>query len=210
MSSWQCQILLFLLLLGNAAGQVKNSLEGRTFRNDEIGFTYTFPAGFTAWPEDKVPQDATGREHVLLALWNSARSTPVPRMVFLYDALMRPSRLSMEEIAQDFLRSLKPPEGAKLSKPSRVSLANIPMWRMDYWRPDDSGQSYDSAIVIPLQDRRVLFIQMNAASQSELDVLVESLRKLKFGRKKPVITGRRTVGISDYIVQCFFLAYTPS
>jgi len=39
---------------------------------------------------------------------------------------------------------------------------------MDYWRPDDSGQSYNSAMVYPFKGEKVLFIQMNAASQREL------------------------------------------
>ena len=55
---------------------------------------------------------------------------------------------------------------------------------MDYWYPDDAGQDYNSAIVIPLPDRTGLFIQLNAASDTDLNVLVNSLQSLKFDLPK--------------------------
>jgi hypothetical protein len=176
-------VCLSFALIGSTLGQIKDNLTGRTFRNENIGLTYTFPAAFVPEAENKLPQDPNNREHVLLALWDKPRHTPVPRVVLLYDTKINPDRYTLEQIAVRYLQSLKPGEGYKMSKPREVSIGGNTMWRMDYWRPDDSGQSYNSAIAIPFKDRRLLFIQMNAPSQGELDSLVASLQELKFDRK---------------------------
>ena len=133
-------------------------------------------------PESELPRDSAGREHINLALWDNPRRT-IPRAVFLYDSMVRPYGMSREAIADSYLRSIRTGEGYKMGKPRRVSIAGNIMWRMDYWRPDPAGQSYNSGIVIPLQDRRVLAIQMNAASARELDLTVSSLQGLKFDQK---------------------------
>jgi hypothetical protein len=52
------------------------------------------------------------------------------------------------------------------------------------WQPDDLPH-YNSVVVIPLADRRILAIQVNAVSQSELDAEVDSLRELHLDRKQP-------------------------
>jgi len=177
------RICLILAFLGTATGQVKTSLTGRTFKNDNIGLTYTFPEAFTPEPEDQLPQDPKGREHIILALWDKPRHTPIPRIVFLYDTKVEPASFTLKEIAVRYLHSLRPGEGYKMSEPQKVSIAGNTMWRMDYWRADDSGQSYNSAVVIPFKDRRLLFIQMNAPSQRELDSIVDSLHELRFDRR---------------------------
>jgi hypothetical protein len=81
------------------------------------------------------------------------------------------------------LQSLKPGEGFKVERPKKVLVAGNPMWRMDYWRPDNSEQSFHSAFAVPLKDRGVLFIDMNASSRSQLDALVDSLQGLKLDQK---------------------------
>jgi hypothetical protein len=55
------------------------------------------------------------------------------------------------------------------------------MWRLDTWQPDALPR-YNAAVVIPLPDRRILAIQINAPSQSELDAEVDSLSELHFDR----------------------------
>ena len=74
-------------------------------------------------------------------------------------------------------------QGVKVSDPKKISPAGYEIWRLDYWHPADSGPPYNSAIVIPLKDRRILAIQINAPSQNELDAEVESLRGLRFDDK---------------------------
>jgi hypothetical protein len=63
-------------------------------------------------------------------------------------------------------------------------MSGLTLWRMDYWRPDDSGQSFNSMMAIALNDRSVLCIQMNAPSQPELDRLFDSLQRLHIGETK--------------------------
>jgi hypothetical protein len=171
---------LIWVLLGTAICQTKADQPRRTFENKEIGLTYAFPEGLDPTPADQLPRDPNGREHIILALWDKPRHAPVPRIVFLYDAKAAPATLTTEEIAVRYLHSLKPGEGYKMSEPQKTSMAGNTMWRMDYWRPDDSGQSFNSAIVIPFKDKRLLFVQMNAASQRELDSIVGSLHELRF------------------------------
>jgi hypothetical protein len=101
----------------------------------------------------------------------------------MYETKARSSTLTLDQIGEYYLRSLKPGEGFKMEQPRKVLIAGNTMWRMDYWRSDDSGQSFNSSFAVPLKDRRVLFIQMNASSQHKLDLLVDSLQGMKFDQK---------------------------
>jgi hypothetical protein len=175
-------LVVVMMLLGTGTAQVKGSAAAHTFRNDNLGLTYTFPEVLAPSPDEGLPRDPKGREYIILALWDQPRRTPVPRIVFLYDTKPRPSTWSSDTIAHHYLRTLTPGEGYKMGQPQRMSVAGKTTWRMDYWKPDDSGQSYNCAMVFPLEDRRVLFIQLNAPSERELDLLRDSLKGLKFDR----------------------------
>jgi len=134
-----------------------------------------------------MPQDPSGREHVILALWDAPQRTGIPRMAFLYDTKIRPAGSSPEMMADRYLAAMRVEvskwQGVKVSDPKKISPAGYEIWRLDYWHPADSGPPYNSAIVIPLKDRRILAIQINAPSQNELDAEVESLRDLRFDEK---------------------------
>jgi hypothetical protein len=65
---------------------------------------------------------------------------------------------------------------SRLSR-SRFSFAGAAMWRMDYRLSEDSGHRCNTAVVIPLKDRRVLVIQMDAPSQRELEFVSRFTRK---------------------------------
>jgi hypothetical protein len=159
----------------------KNST-GPTFRNEKIGLTYTFPNGLVPQSKDTLPRDSTGREEILFALWDNPRRTPVPRVVFLYDKRPRPAGATPDMIAGRYLRSFMPPAGATMSEVTKIARATVPMWRRDYRLPDSSGHPYNTAITVPLRDRSVLVIQMDAPSQPELELLVDSLQKLRIRR----------------------------
>lgn len=180
---------IFCLLAGTALAltntdQIKSSLNGTTFRNENIGLAYKLPEGLAPDPKQQIPQDPNGREFIILALWNHPRRTPIPRVTFLYETKEAPASLTSEEIALRYLRALeRHREGYKMSDPRRLLVSGNTMWRMDYWRPDDSGQSYNSAIIIPFKDRKLLFIQMNAPTPKELDSLIRSLDTLRFDKR---------------------------
>jgi hypothetical protein len=69
-----------------------------------------------------------------------------------------------------------------MSEPKTVSFGGVIVWRVDHWQGHGYVLAYNSAIVIPLTDRKLLAIQVNATSQSELDTEVNSLRELWFDK----------------------------
>jgi hypothetical protein len=174
-----------LVVSSFCSGQVADGVRGRIFRSNAIGLTYTLPSGFNPKAENEIPisKDPNGREHLILALWSTAERSPVPRMAFLYDKRVRPAGSSREEMASRYLAEVRQMwvnvRGVKISGPTRISPAGYAIWRLDIWQPDDNPH-FNSVVLIPLADRRILGIQINAPSQSELDAEVDSLRNLHF------------------------------
>jgi len=72
-------------------------------------------------------------------------------------------------------------KGVKIYGPTKIAMTGYALWRLDLWRPDPEPHS-NAAVVIPLRDRRILVIQVNAPSQSELDTEVDSLQDLQFDK----------------------------
>jgi hypothetical protein len=157
------------------------------FRHDKIGLTYTFPDNFTAKVESELPmQDPSGREHMILALWNSSEHTEAPRIAFLYDTKARPADSSSAEIANHYLSAVRQMwagiPGVKISGPRKVSFPGCDLWGLDLFQPDKVPH-YNAAFVVPLADHRLVAIQINAASQKQLDEEVDSLKELRLDRK---------------------------
>jgi hypothetical protein len=173
--------LSLTLVALSVEGQSKNSLIGRTFKNSDLGLTYSLPESLVPQPDIQLPRDSQGREEILLALWDETRQTPDPRITFLYDKKV--AHMPPGQHALRYLHSAPAGPGYKLTEPRKVSMGGTTMWRMDYSRPDESGHSYSSAIVIPFSDGTLLFIQMNAPSQSQLDSLVGSLNTLRVDKR---------------------------
>jgi hypothetical protein len=151
-----------------------------------VGLTYTFPEKFSPKIESEMPaqwHDPSGRERLILALWVASDRTAVPRMSFLYDNKIRPAGRSRQQMAYAYLAEVNQMwanvRGVRISGPKEISPAGYAIWRLDLWQPDNSPH-YNSVIVIPLADRRILAIQVNAPSQTELDSEVDSLRGLHF------------------------------
>lgn len=146
--------------------------------------TWTFPATLVPGAPDELPRDPTGRDHFLVALWGKEQKTPVPLIVVRWDTKATPASLSPSATAQRYLQSLKPGTGFKLSKPTEVQIGGRTAWQMNYSRPDDAGQTFDSAIAMPLKDRTLLFIQISARSERELDGFVHSLVGATFDQQQ--------------------------
>jgi hypothetical protein len=72
--------------------------------------------------------------------------------------------------------------GVKISGPQKISQPGCNLWRLDLFQPDRLPR-YNSAVVVPLADHRLVAIQVNAASQKDLDEEVDSLRELRLDRK---------------------------
>jgi hypothetical protein len=142
------------------AGQSSGSIHGHIFRSDALGLTYTFPENFSAKVESEIPSaDPSGREHMILQLWNSPdRDRAAVRQLW---AGVR---------------------GAKIVGPQKISSPACEMWRVDFFQPDALPR-YSAAVVLPLADRRLIAIQINAPSQKELDAEVDSLQGLRLDRK---------------------------
>jgi hypothetical protein len=182
-----CLILVLSCLFAASIIGSAQTVHGHVFRHDKIGLTYTFPGNFSAKVESKLPMhDASGREHMILALWNSSEQTDAPRIAFLYDTKARAAELSRAEIANHYLSAVRQlwvsVRGVKISGPQKISLPGCDVWRLDLFQPDTLPH-YNAAVVVPLADHRLVAIQINADSQKDLDAEVDSLKELRLDRK---------------------------
>ena len=179
-------IILFTL----SFAQGKSSVRGNVFREEGMGLTYEFPERFRPKVEENKKlfgDDASGRERMILTLWDSPERGDALRMAFLYDAKQRSSDRTHDTIALAYLgeirqmwRSVK---GVKVDSPTKVSQPSYDYWRLDFSAPDQVPH-YNSAIVITLSDRRVLVVRAGAPSQSELDSEVSSLAQMRFDKSQ--------------------------
>lgn len=182
-----CFVLIWAALCHT---QTKSPVSGHMFRNEDIGLEWTFPETLAPGAPDQLPRDPSGRERILLALWDKAQKTPVPLIVFLWDTRTRPDSRSPSAWALQYLtdlkrrQSLSPGEGVKMSDSSETRIGGRAAWKMNYSRPDQPLQSFMSAITMPAKGRTVLFIQMSARSERELDGFVNALAGVKFHQEK--------------------------
>jgi hypothetical protein len=153
-----------------------------------MGLTYEFPQKFKPRVESEISsRDPTGRERMILALWDTPARNGQPRMAFLYDTKQRSSDRTHDTIALAYLGELKGMwlgvKDVKIVGPTKVSETSYEYWRLDLSAPDQVPR-YNSAIVIALSDRRVLVIKASAPSQSELDSEVDSLAQMRFDKSQ--------------------------
>jgi hypothetical protein len=124
---------------------------------------------------------------MILALWDTRERSGQPRMSFLYDTKQRSSDKTHDTIALAYLGEVKGMwlgiKGLKMAGPTKVSEPSYDYWRLDLSAPDQQPR-YNSVILITLSDRRVLVIQVNAPSQSELDGEVDSLARMRFDKSQ--------------------------
>jgi hypothetical protein len=187
MKSTRLILALLCLFVASKVVCAGQSVHGHVFRSDKIGLTYTFPENFSAKIEGELPKhDPSSREHLILALWNSTERTAWPQIAFLYDTKARSADSSSAEIANRYLSDVRQlwlnVRGVKISGPQKISLPGSDVWRLDLFQPDQLPH-YNSAVVVPLADRRLVAIQINAASERDLDAEVDSLRGLSLDRK---------------------------
>jgi hypothetical protein len=118
-------ICFVFILVALSPAQTKSSLSEHTFRNEDVGLTWTFPETLVPEAPDQFPRDPASRERIVLALWDKAQKTPVPLIVFLWDTRSRPDTRSPSAWALQYLadlrhrQSLSPGEGVKMSDPTK-------------------------------------------------------------------------------------------
>lgn len=176
-----CAILCF--------SQISDGVHGHVFRSDALGLTYTFQETFAAQGEDQAAkQNSKEREHMVLSLWSTADRSGPPRMSFLHDRKTRPAALSRAEIANHYLAAVRQlwagVRGGKMLGPQKIVFPHCDAWRLDLFQPD-ALPHYNAAVVIPMPDRSILAIQINAPSQAEVDKEVDSLRELRLDARQP-------------------------
>jgi len=176
------------LLCPVCLGQGRGSVHGNVFREAAIGLTYEFPEKFSPKLESEIPiHDSTGREHLILALWDTPQRIGAPRIAFLYDTKQRSSDRTHDTIALAYIGEAKRMwlgvKGVKVVGPTKVSEPSYDYWRLDLSAPNQVPR-YNSTIVIALSDRRVLAIKASAPSQSELDSEVASLAQMRFDKSQ--------------------------
>jgi len=153
-----------------------------------MGLTYEFPEKFSPKLEAEIPiHDSTGREHMILALWDTPQRSGAPKMAFLYDTKQRSSDRTHDTIALAYIGETKRMwlgvKDVKIDGPTKFSEPSYEYWRLDLSAPSQVPR-YNSVIVITLSDRRVLGIQANAPSQGELDDEVDSLARMRFDKSQ--------------------------
>jgi hypothetical protein len=166
--------------------QTKDGVNNDVFRSNSLGLTYTYPVTLNAKTEREIPsQDPTGREHIILALWSTPERAGVPRIALLYDSKVRPSELSRDDIAVRYLAAVRQlwvdVKGAHTSSPQKLTLGENTFCGIEISRPDEP--KYNLVIAIPLKDRTVLAIQINAPTSLELQSEIHSLANLHFDTK---------------------------
>ena len=181
-----CLSLLCPLSMGQEGGTV----HGNVFREAALGMTYEFPEKFSpkvAENKKLFGNDTTGRERMILTLWETPESGGALRMAFLYDAKQRSKDRTHDTVALSYIGEIKGQwlgvKGVNLVGPTKASQPSYDYWRLDFSAPGQTPH-FNSAIVITLADRRVLVIRAGAPSQSELDSEVDSLTKLRFEKSQ--------------------------
>jgi hypothetical protein len=163
--------------------QLGGSFDGNTYKNAHIGLTYSYPDKLQPQSLATLPPPSDGRTHILLALWNSPKQTPTPRIVmFIDDVSSYPNvttaryLLSMTKAAQQ--------GGADISKePVEVVISGLKFLRLDYRRPKDPAQLYNSGFVA-LWNKYALVFQINSATPGELEDYAKSVKSLSVSRKQ--------------------------
>jgi len=176
------------LVCPTCLGQGRGSVHGDVFREAAMGLTYEFPRKFSPKVESEIPsRDPTGREHMILALWDTPERGGQPRIAFLYDTKQRSSDRTHDTIALAYLGEIKRTwlgvKDVKIVGPTKVSETSYDYWRLDLSAPSQVPR-YNSTVVITLSDRRVLAIKASAPSQSELDSEVDSLARIRFDKSQ--------------------------
>jgi len=176
------------LVCPTCLGQGRGSVHGDVFREAAMGLTYEFPRKFSPKVESEIPsRDPTGREHMILALWDIPERGGQPRIAFLYDTKQRSSDRTHDTIALAYLGEIKRTwlgvKDVKIVGPTKVSETSYDYWRLDLSAPSQVPR-YNSTVVITLSDRRVLAIKASAPSQSELDSEVDSLARIRFDKSQ--------------------------
>ena len=176
------------LVCPTCLGQGTGSVHGHVFREAAMGLTYEFPQKFSPRVESEIPsRDPTGRERMILTLWDTPELNGQPRMAFLYDTKQRSSDRTHDTIALAYIGEIKRAwlgvKDGRIVGPTKVSEPTYDYWRLDLSAPDQVPR-YNSTIVITLSDRRVLAIKASAPSQSELDREVDSLAQVRFDKSQ--------------------------
>lgn len=172
-----------------SAGQEGASVHGNVFREPTIGLTYEFPEKFVPKVESRklFGNDSTGREQMILSLWDPAQSGGALRMAFLYDTKQRSSDRTHDTIALAYIGEIKRSwlgvKNVNIVGPTKISEPSYDYWRLDFSAPGQVPR-YSSAVVITLSDRRILVFRAGAPSQSELDSEVDSLARMRFDKSQ--------------------------
>jgi hypothetical protein len=170
--------------------QGKGSVRGNVFREESMGLTYEFPEKFSPKVDENhklFGHDTTGRERMILTLWDPPQRGGALRMAFLYDTKQRSSDRTHDTVALAYMGEIKGMwlgvKDVKIVGPTKVSEPSYDYWRLDFSTPNQVPR-YNSAIAITLSDRRILVVRAGAPSQSELDSEVDSLVRLRFDKNQ--------------------------
>jgi len=103
------------------------------------------------------------------ALWDNPRRTPTPCVVFLCDTKARSYSLTLDQIREDYLRSLKPDERIQDGATEKSWLRGTQCGARATGIQTIRDNPLTRHLRFLSKTEGVLFIQMNASSQLQLD-----------------------------------------
>src|SRR5438876_485209 len=161
--------------------QLGGSFDGNTYKNAHLGFSYSYPDKLQPQSLATLPPPSDGRTHILLALWDSPKQTPTPRIVLFVDDVSSYPNATTAGYLGSMTKAARQ-GGADVNKePGEVVISGLKFLRLDYRHPKYPAQLYNSGFVA-LWGKYALVFQMNAATQEELDDYAKSVKSLSVSR----------------------------
>jgi hypothetical protein len=166
----------------NCVWSANGSFSGKTYANSNLGFTYTYPDGFTPLDSSQLPKDAKGKGSILFALWKTPRDIDVPSVIlFVDDPTQYPDRSAtpyLRRIANTATRA-----GGKILGSRPFDLAGMQFDRLDIQYPSQDPP-YSTSITGPIGKCQVSF-QLRGRTQDEVEKLVQSVKAVKPAKQRP-------------------------
>lgn len=159
------------------------ALSGRTYTNDGLGLSYTFPNGLTATALASLPKDKNSR--LLLVLWKTPRDFEKPSVtIFVDDPSAYPDHTALGYLhrIENTAKRYTPP-AKTLAFGREYDMSGVKFYRLDYQFPDPSP-IYDSALTGQVAGCEITF-QFVATAQTQLDALADSIKTVGFSTPKP-------------------------
>lgn len=165
--------------------QLAGSFNGNTYKNSGLGLSYSYPDKLQPQILATLPPPSDGRTHILLALWDSPKQTPTPRIVMFVDEISSYPNATIAGYLRSMTKAAKQGGADINTKPVEVVISGLKFLRLDYLQPKYEAQVYNSGFVA-LWGKYALVFQMNAETREKLEEYAKSVKSLNVSRTQAV------------------------